>query len=315
MSCGEEWPRTPAPRRDRAGDRQTQGPADRAAPRRRERARIGLENSWSSRRRSRVRVRAWAGRAHAAPGLRASPGREAGAEAAGPQSAHPDARPVSARGPGRPGSLGSSQASEDPPGDRPDPPRRWAAASPDDEDGRADTPLLGFLEQLALGGDADRAAGGDRRLVDDLHAAKGLEFDAVWMTGMEERVFPSSRSLGQMGPMASGEEDPAEMAEERPPLLRGDDRARKRLSLSLARCRSLFGELRFNVPSRFVRELPDGLTRVWPSLESAFRRCRSGPARNVFYARLRPASPIPEDAPLPAPTRWRDSRYDPASKP
>src|SRR6266478_4075184 len=47
-----------------------------------------------------------------------------------------------------PGSLGSSQASEDPPGDRPDPAAALAAASPDDEDGRADTPLLGFLEQL-----------------------------------------------------------------------------------------------------------------------------------------------------------------------
>src|SRR5467141_1632559 len=96
-----------------------------------------------------------------------------------------------------PGSLGSSQASEDPPGDRPDPAAALAAASPDDEDGRADTPLLGFLEQLALVGDADAAAGGDRVSLMTLHAAKGLEFDAVWMTGMEERVFPSSRSLGQ----------------------------------------------------------------------------------------------------------------------
>src|SRR5256885_12297389 len=58
--------------------------------------------------------------------------------------------------------------------------------------GRADTPLLGFLEQLALVGDADAAAGGDRVSLMTLHAAKGLEFDAVWMTGMEERVFPSA---------------------------------------------------------------------------------------------------------------------------
>src|SRR5207237_1325766 len=49
-----------------------------------------------------------------------------------------------------PGSLGSPQASDDPPGDRPDALAALAAAAPDDEDGRADTPLLGFLEQLAV---------------------------------------------------------------------------------------------------------------------------------------------------------------------
>src|SRR5207237_7184586 len=122
-----------------------------------------------------------------------------------------------------------------------------------------DTPLLGFLEQLALVGDADAAEGGDRVALMTLHAAKGLEFDAVWMSGMEERVFPSSRSLGQSGPLASGEEDPNELAEERRLCYVGITRARKRLTLSLARCRTLFGELRFNPPSRFVRELPPEL--------------------------------------------------------
>src|SRR5205814_8877272 len=76
-----------------------------------------------------------------------------------------------------PGSLGSSQASEDPPGERPDAMAALAAAAPDDEDGRADTPLLGFLEQLAPVGDADAAGGGDRVPLMTLHAAKGLELD------------------------------------------------------------------------------------------------------------------------------------------
>jgi len=213
-----------------------------------------------------------------------------------------------------PGSLGSSQASEDPPGDRPDSAAALAAASPDDEDGRADTPLLGFLEQLALVGDADAAAGGDRVSLMTLHAAKGLEFDAVWMTGMEERVFPSSRSLGQMGPMASGEEDPAEMAEERRLCYVGMTRARKRLSLSLARCRSLFGELRFNVPSRFVRELPDGLTEGLASLER-LSPMQERARKDVFYDDFDQRPRYREDAPLPARNKMRDSRYDPASKP
>src|SRR5712664_3497170 len=213
-----------------------------------------------------------------------------------------------------PGSLGSPQASEDPPGDRPDPAAALAAASPDDEDGRADTPLLGFLEQLALVGDADAAAGGDRVSLMTLHAAKGLEFDAVWMTGMEERVFPSSRSLGQTGPMASGEEDPAEMAEERRLCYVGMTRARKRLSLSLARCRSLFGELRFNVPSRFVRELPDGLTEGLPALER-LSPMQERARKDVFYDDFDQRPRYRDDNPLPARNKMRESQHDPASKP
>src|SRR5207245_10140419 len=153
---------------------------------------------------------------------------------------------------GRSGSEPDAQAG----GDRPDPVAALAAADRDE----ADTPLIGFLEQLALVGDADAGGSGDRVSLMTLHAAKGLEFDAVWMTGLEERVFPSSRSLGQTGPPASGEEDPAEMAEERRHRYAGKTRARKRLTLSLARCRSLFGELRYNLPSRFVRALPPALT-------------------------------------------------------
>ena len=213
-----------------------------------------------------------------------------------------------------PGSLGSSQASEDPPGDRPDPAAALAAASPDDEDGRADTPLLGFLEQLALVGDADAAAGGDRVSLMTLHAAKGLEFDAVWMTGMEERVFPSSRSLGQTGPAASGEEDPAEMAEERRLCYVGMTRARKRLSLSLARCRSLFGELRFNVPSRFVRELPPEVTEGLSALDR-LSPMQERARKDVFYDEFDQRPRYSEENPLPGRNRMRESRYEPASKP
>ena len=97
-----------------------------------------------------------------------------------------------------PGALGSEQT-EEPEGDRPDPIAALAAADRDE----ADTALIGFLEQLALVGDADAAESGDRVSLMTLHAAKGLEFDAVWMTGLEERVFPSSRSLGQTGPLAT----------------------------------------------------------------------------------------------------------------
>ena len=87
-----------------------------------------------------------------------------------------------------PGALGSA-TTEDAPGDRPDPIAALAAADRDE----ADTPLLGFLEGDRLVGDAD-AEGDGRVALMTLHAAKGLEFDAVFITGMEEGVFPHRRA-------------------------------------------------------------------------------------------------------------------------
>src|SRR5205814_1736048 len=92
------------------------------------------------------------------------------------------------------------------PGDRPGMGAALAAAFSELDEDTPASPLLGFLEQLALVGDADAAEGGERVSLMTLHAAKGLEFDAVWMTGLEERVFPSSRSLGQSGPGREGVE-------------------------------------------------------------------------------------------------------------
>src|SRR5205823_11738755 len=177
--------------------------------------------------------------------------------AVSPSNTSAATKPSAAQARLAPGALGSAEA-DDEPGDRPDPVSALAAASPELDEGTPDTPLLGFLEQLALVGDADAAEGGDRVSLMTLHAAKGLEFDAVWLTGLEERVFPHARSLGQTR-TGSGEEDPDEMAEERRLCYVGMTRARKKLTLTLSRCRSLFGELRFNPPSRFVQEIPEEL--------------------------------------------------------
>ncbi len=116
-------------------------------------------------------------------------------------------------------------------------------------------PLAGFLELLALASDADGETGGDRVSLMTLHAAKGLEFDQVFLCGMEERVFPHARSLSQD---ESGEDLQA-IAEERRLCYVGLTRARRRLVLTLARSRSLFGELKFNPPSRFLRDVPPEL--------------------------------------------------------
>ena len=114
------------------------------------------------------------------------------------------------------------------------------------------SPLLQFLEQVALIGDADGASGAERVSVMTLHAAKGLEFDAVIIAGLEEGVFPHSRALAFTAA-------PEEMHEERRLAYVGFTRARKRLFLSAARARALFGELRFNPPSRFLLDVPEAL--------------------------------------------------------
>jgi DNA helicase II / ATP-dependent DNA helicase PcrA len=113
-------------------------------------------------------------------------------------------------------------------------------------------PLQAFLEQISLVGEADGEAGEGRVSLMTLHAAKGLEFDAVFMPGMEDGVFPHNRAMEEFG-------DAEEMSEERRLCYVGFTRARKRLFLSLAQARSLFGELRFNPPSRFLRDVPQEL--------------------------------------------------------
>ncbi|MBL8912564.1 MAG: UvrD-helicase domain-containing protein [Archangium sp.] len=115
-------------------------------------------------------------------------------------------------------------------------------------------PLQGFLEQLSLVGEADGETGTTSKRVSlmTMHAAKGLEFDAVFITGMEEEVFPSRRATS---PTATEDE----MSEERRLCYVGFTRARRRLFCSLAQSRALFGELKFNRPSRFLTEVPQEL--------------------------------------------------------
>ena len=115
-----------------------------------------------------------------------------------------------------------------------------------------ETPLLSFLEQVALIGDADGATEADRVSVMTLHAAKGLEFDAVIIAGMEEGIFPISRAIG-FGASAEDEH------EERRLAYVGFTRARHRLFLAAARTRALFGQVKFNPPSRFLLDVPGNL--------------------------------------------------------
>lgn len=120
--------------------------------------------------------------------------------------------------------------------------------------------LLDFLEHVSLVSDVDAAEGAaDGLTLMTLHAAKGLEFPVVFMVGMEEGVFPHSRSLWDEG----------ELEEERRLCYVGMTRAMERLYLTCARQRTLFGQTLFNEPSRFIDEIPGELLEDLNEREAA----------------------------------------------
>ena len=109
-----------------------------------------------------------------------------------------------------------------------------------------DVGLDGFLEEMALLGDLDTADMGSNAVtLMTLHAAKGLEFPVVFMAGMEETIFPHSRSLY----------DQTEMEEERRLCYVGMTRAMQELYMLFATSRLLYGGMQHNVPSRFLAEV------------------------------------------------------------
>ena len=123
--------------------------------------------------------------------------------------------------------------------------------------------LAGFLEEVSLVADADEIPEGDDHggvvTLMTLHTAKGLEFPTVFLTGMEEGVFPHSRTLGEKN----------ELEEERRLAYVGLTRARERLYLSRAEYRSAWGAPNYNPPSRFLEEIPEQLID-WNKSESGF---------------------------------------------
>jgi len=110
-----------------------------------------------------------------------------------------------------------------------------------------------FLEQVSLVSDADEIDGDASQVVlMTIHAAKGLEFPAVFIIGMEDGVFPHLRSIGE----------PEELEEERRLAYVALTRAQDRLYLTHAWSRTLFGGTQYNPPSRFLDEIPEELIEV-----------------------------------------------------
>ena len=141
------------------------------------------------------------------------------------------------------------------------------------------TPLEEFLQAISLYTDQDDIERGESKVtLMTLHNAKGLEYEAVFIIGAEEGVFPHSRSLEE------GNEE-----EERRLAYVGITRARKRLWLTHARSRRLFGDRAGGYPSRFLAELPDELVEREGTNEQALTGWASG--GGGASVRLAPAPP------------------------
>ncbi len=120
------------------------------------------------------------------------------------------------------------------------------------EEGEPADPLTAFLTHAALeAGEHQAGEGQDALQMMTVHSAKGLEFDAVFLTGLEEGLFPHEQSAAE----ADG------LEEERRLAYVAITRARNRLYLSHAQTRMLHGQTRYNIPSRFLEEIPQELMK------------------------------------------------------
>lgn len=137
--------------------------------------------------------------------------------------------------------------------------------------------LLGFLEDVSLVADADQIPDGEDHggvvTMMTLHTAKGLEFPTVFLTGMEEGVFPHSRTLG----------DPEELQEERRLAYVGLTRARENLFITRAEYRSAWGAPNYNPPSRFLSEIPDSVIE-WNEVVEKSSQIKSSSIRNRSFS-------------------------------
>ena len=177
--------------------------------------------------------------------------------------------------------------------------------------------LSTMLTEIALTSDADSLPGDERVPLMTMHSAKGLEFDVVFLVGMEEGLFPSFQA-----------EDQDDVEEERRLCYVGMTRARKRLFLSHAERRLLYGQVKQQLPSRFLAEIPqehvtlEGMPARQPVVPG-YRRSESTAAvasffgdAEVSYEEFSQEAPDYDAAPsLPPPPLRRAPAGEPALPP
>lgn len=132
------------------------------------------------------------------------------------------------------------------------------------QDSHEEPSLTEFLAEVALVAEIDNVTEDDNRiLLMTLHSAKGLEFENVYLAGMEDGLFPGFRAIGS--------DDATDLEEERRLAYVGITRAKKSLALTCAKMRMLRGETQYNAVSRFVREIPENLLDQAPQKSRSSR--------------------------------------------
>ncbi|MGH3498049.1 MAG: DNA helicase PcrA [Nocardioidaceae bacterium] len=177
----------------------------------------------------------------------------------------------------------------------------------DDDPAFAPGSLGAFLERVALVADADQIPDHDEAhgvvTLMTLHTAKGLEFPVVFLTGLEDAVFPHMRSLG----------DAKELEEERRLAYVGVTRAQQRLYVSRAGVRSAWGAPSYNPPSRFLDEIPVDLIE-WRRTDADATSWSSGPVYNGMTEPGRRPAARTRASSLPS-TAGKQSRSIPSLEP
>lgn len=171
------------------------------------------------------------------------------------------------------------------------------------EDGTLQT----FLEEMALVSDQDSLDddGADKASVTmmTLHISKGLEYPVVYIVGMEENLFPSGRAAGES-------EDPTAIEEERRLAYVGMTRAEKKLTLTYARTRKVWGAEHHNSPSRFLKELPkEGVVQESSLMRSNFMdRARGQSTGSSSYSQSK--HPLMNADSMPSYEDFADESFD-----
>ncbi|MEY3952339.1 MAG: hypothetical protein RL320_1141 [Pseudomonadota bacterium] len=173
-----------------------------------------------------------------------------------------------------------------------------AGASIDESGEIFSSPLSMFLAHASLeAGDNQASEGQDAVQLMTIHSAKGLEFNVVFITGLEEGLFPHENSLSELDGLE----------EERRLMYVAITRARRRLYISLAQTRMLHGQTRYNMRSRFLDELPEGSLK-WLAPRVAQRTAPSFGTRDFGSSRSTVSSFDP-DAPMHAKRVSADTPY------
>ena len=146
--------------------------------------------------------------------------------------------------------------------------------------------LQEFLEYISLVNDVDEQNQEKMVSIMTLHAAKGLEFDTVFLPGWEDGLFPSQRTIGESGTKG--------LEEERRLAYVGITRAKRRLFITYTANRRMYGQFHNNLPSRFLDELPDEVLTKESRMNPFFGSQETYPRPSQFAERKKEISNVPQ---------------------